>query len=70
MESPVVTCLPHQTTIKRNVSNSKQYKKNQMKNLNDFEDTYCRRYHHNYYGEFDDGHFGYQVFKKLCGFYL
>lgn len=59
MESPIVNRLPHQTSMKRNVGNSKQYKKNSVKTIHDFDDNYCRKYH-GYYGDFEDGHFGYQ----------
>ena len=59
METPIVNRLPHQNSMKRSVS-AKQYKKNTVKNIPDFDDNYYRKYH-GYYGDFDDGHFGYQV---------
>ncbi|XP_065205481.1 uncharacterized protein LOC135835156 isoform X2 [Planococcus citri] len=60
MESPIVSRLPHQNTMKRTLCNSKQYKKNYIKNINDFEDSHFRKCYHGYINDFDDGHFGYQ----------
>lgn len=61
MESPIVNRLPHQSSLKRTVCNGKQYKKNHIKSMADFEDSSYRKYYHGYYPDFDDGHFGYQV---------
>lgn len=62
MESPIVNRLPHQNTMKRTMCNDKQYKKNYIKNINDFEDSHFRKCYHGYFNDFDDGHFGYQVY--------
>lgn len=61
MESSVINRLPHQSSLKRTVCNAKQYKKSNLKNLSDFEDNHYRKCYHGYCGDFDDGHFGYQV---------
>ncbi len=64
MESPIINRLPHQSSLKRTVCNSKQYKKGHVKSANEFEDNRYRKCYHNYYGDFDEGHFGYQVFSR------
>lgn len=67
MESPLMSRLPHQASTKRAICNPKQYKKTNFKNIVDFEDVtghYRPKCYHNFCsGDFDDGHFGYQVIR-------